>query len=139
MEDINFLENLATRLAQIAMVKNVYGEPIVSGDKSIIPVEQIFYGFGGAYDYGQKPKKISTAKYFPMKMMKKRKAVKDLMAVAECLRDPIGIYKILKRGTRFIPADNTQQIIAALLPGILLKTFIAEKMRKLMTIIFLFD
>jgi hypothetical protein len=32
-----------------------------------------------------------------MKMMKKRKAVKDLMAVAECLRDPIGIYKILKR------------------------------------------
>ena len=131
MEDINFLENLATRLAQIAMVKNVYGEPIVSGDKSILPVEQIFYGFGGAYDYGQKPKKISTAKYFPMKMMKKRKAVKDLMAVAECLRDPIGIYKILKRGTRFIPASFMKELLTEAFVGFLIGATMIKRRKKL--------
>lgn len=38
MENENFIENIATRLGQVASVKNVYGEPIVAGDKTIIPV-----------------------------------------------------------------------------------------------------
>ena len=58
MENINFLETLATRLGQTATVKNVYGEPIIAGDKTIIPVALVMYGFGGGYGYGQKPKKI---------------------------------------------------------------------------------
>ena len=52
MENINFLENLAQRLGQTATVKNVYGDPVVAGDKTIIPVAQIIYGFGGGYGYG---------------------------------------------------------------------------------------
>jgi hypothetical protein len=38
MENMNFLENLATRLGQNASVKNVYGEPVIAHDKTIIPV-----------------------------------------------------------------------------------------------------
>ena len=64
MENINFLENLATRLGQTATVKNVYGEPIVAGDKTIIPVAQIMYGFGGGYGQGQKPKKFKKQEIY---------------------------------------------------------------------------
>ena len=60
MENINFLENIAQRLGQTASVRNVYGEPKIVGDKTIIPVAQIMYGFGGGYGYGRTPKKISN-------------------------------------------------------------------------------
>lgn len=44
MENANFIENIATRLGQSATVKNVYGEPVVAGDKTIIPVAQVALG-----------------------------------------------------------------------------------------------
>src|SRR5689334_9701014 len=46
MENGNFLENLAVRLGQQATVKNVYGEPITTGGKTVIPVARLAYGFG---------------------------------------------------------------------------------------------
>jgi uncharacterized spore protein YtfJ len=41
MSNENFLEKLATQFSQSASVKNVYGEPVQAGDKTIIPVAQI--------------------------------------------------------------------------------------------------
>jgi uncharacterized spore protein YtfJ len=47
-------------LRQTATVKNVYGEPVIAVNKTIIPVAKIMYGFGGVYSYGKKPKKFLT-------------------------------------------------------------------------------
>jgi uncharacterized spore protein YtfJ len=41
MENINFLENLAARLGASSNYKNVYGEPVIAGDKTIIPVQKL--------------------------------------------------------------------------------------------------
>jgi uncharacterized spore protein YtfJ len=49
MANENFIEKLASGLGQTASVKNVFGEPIQVGDKKIIPVARITYGFGGGY------------------------------------------------------------------------------------------
>ena len=59
MENNNFLENLAVRLGQNGSVKNVYGEPISTHGKTIIPVAQIAMGLGGGY--GQKNRKQKKA------------------------------------------------------------------------------
>jgi uncharacterized spore protein YtfJ len=41
------LESLAGRVSASASVKNVYGDPIVVGNRTVIPAAQIRYGFGG--------------------------------------------------------------------------------------------
>lgn len=52
MNDYSFLKTLVTSLNQSASVKNVFGEPVLSRDKVIIPVAQIILGMGGGYGNG---------------------------------------------------------------------------------------
>ena len=127
MENINFLENLAQRLGQTATVKNVYGDPVVAGDKTIIPVAQIIYGFGGGYGYGRKPKKISNAENVVTSNNNKQKSGEGLGGGGGLVARPKGVYEISKQGTSFIPANNTRKLIAALLLGILIKSLIKRK------------
>src|SRR5438128_951662 len=60
MENENFLEKVANQLGQSASVKNVYGTPVIVGNKTIIPVSRIALGFGGGYGQGNKPKNKAT-------------------------------------------------------------------------------
>jgi uncharacterized spore protein YtfJ len=53
MENVNFIEKLAAQFSQNATVKSVYGEPVVAGDKTIIPVARVAYGLGGGYGHGK--------------------------------------------------------------------------------------
>lgn len=41
------LKSLGDRLGGSAMVRNVYGEPITAGDRTLVPVARISYAFGG--------------------------------------------------------------------------------------------
>jgi uncharacterized spore protein YtfJ len=127
MENINFLENLAQRLGQTATVKNVYGEPVVVGEKTIIPVAQIVYGFGGGYGYGRKPKKFSNPENVSAGNGNEKKGGEGLGGGGGLVARPKGVYEISKQGTRFIPANNTRQLIAALLLGVLIKSLIKRK------------
>jgi len=127
MENINFLENLAQRLGQTATVKNVYGEPVVAGDKTIIPVAQIIYGFGGGYGYGRKPKKFSKPENASSGDGDEKKSGEGLGGGGGIVARPKGVYEISKQGTQFIPANNTRKLIAALLLGFLIKSLIKRK------------
>src|SRR5215831_8428961 len=111
MENINFLENLAQRLGQNATVKNVYGDPVVAGDKTIIPVAQIIYGFGGGYGYGRKPKKFPAKENVSVMNDNEKNSGEGLGGGGGLLARPKGVYEISKQGTRFIPANNTRKLI----------------------------
>ena len=128
MENINVLENLATRLGQNASVKNVYGEPVVAGDKTIIPVAQIAYGFGGGYGKGKKN---------PLNSKKQSENEENQNPTGEgsgggggLIAKPKGVYEISNKCTRFIPANYTRQMIVALFLGFLVKTLITKKYSK---------
>ncbi len=41
------LKSIGERFQSSATVKNIYGEPISAGDRTVIPVARISYGFGG--------------------------------------------------------------------------------------------
>jgi uncharacterized spore protein YtfJ len=47
MDVQQLLQSLAERLSASASVKNVYGEPIVAGERTVIPAARVRYGFGG--------------------------------------------------------------------------------------------
>jgi uncharacterized spore protein YtfJ len=41
------LESMAERVSARASVKSVYGDPLIVGDRTVIPIAQVRYGFGG--------------------------------------------------------------------------------------------
>jgi uncharacterized spore protein YtfJ len=48
MEVKDILQAIGERLQTAATVKSVYGEPITAGDRTVIPVARVRFGFGGA-------------------------------------------------------------------------------------------
>src|SRR5215471_19549843 len=108
MENANFIENIATRLGQNATVKNVYGEPIVAGDKTIIPVAQVALGFGGGY--GKGPKKFLKKENNPAETGDdKEKSGEGHGGGGGMYARPKGVYEISPQGTRYIPANYARQ------------------------------
>lgn len=41
------LQGMAERVSASASVKNVYGEPVVVGNRTVVPAAQVRYAFGG--------------------------------------------------------------------------------------------
>lgn len=117
MENETLLEQLATRMGQSATVKNVYGDPIVQDGKTIIPVAQLAYGFGGGQGKGKKAGAQSAAEG---KEEEGSGGGGGLVARAK------GVYEVSEKGTRFIPANNTLQLLGAGLLGFLIGTWMKK-------------
>lgn len=47
MDTQALLRDLGERLGGSASVRNVYGEPVSAGGRTVVPVARIFYSFGG--------------------------------------------------------------------------------------------
>jgi uncharacterized spore protein YtfJ len=127
MESINFLENIATRLGQNATVKNVYGDPVTAGDKTIIPVAQIIYGFGGGYGYGQRPKNSVIHQNASVVDDEKRKTGEGLGGGGGIFARPKGVYEISKSGTKFIPANNLKLLFMVALTGFMIRGLLRRR------------
>ena len=125
MENINFLENFVAGLGQNATVKNVYGEPVVVHDKTIIPVATVMYGFGGGS--GQGKKNLVHAKNQSQHEENENPTGVGSGGGGGLIAKPKGVYEISNNCTRFIPANYTRQLIVAIFLGFLIKTFITKK------------
>ncbi|WP_458187397.1 GerW family sporulation protein [Haladaptatus sp. NG-WS-4] len=44
------LQSVVERISQNAGVETVYGDPIEVGDRTVVPVAKVWYGFGGGGD-----------------------------------------------------------------------------------------
>jgi len=129
MENANFIENIATRLGQSATVKNVYGEPIVAGDKTIIPVAQVALGFGGGYGKGG-PKKFLKEEIVSDDN-DKVKTGEGLGGGGGMFARPKGVYEISSQGTRFIPANFMKELLTAAFVGFLIGATMIKRRKKL--------
>ena len=128
MANENFIEKLASSFGQNASVKNVFGEPIRSGDKTIIPVARIAYGFGGGYGKGnKKPKKDDAGDEIQPGEESSSKGVGGGGGFTTTAK---GVYEITPTCTRFIPANPTQKILIGVAIGYLLKKFFFSKKKK---------
>jgi uncharacterized spore protein YtfJ len=120
MENVNFVENVATRLGQSASVKNVYGEPIVKGERTIVPVARVAFGFGGGF--GKKGARL------PLPEGQKGQPDENGAGGGGGLRAcASGVFEITDRGTRFIPANNTMQLLGAALIGLLVGAWMKSR------------
>lgn len=128
MADENFIEKVASSLGQNASVNNVFGEPIRVGDKTIVPVARLAYGFGGGFGKGKAhPKKEGTSESADADEEKVSKGAGGgggFNATAK------GVYEITPTCTRFIPADANKQLLLGITIGYLVKKFFFSKRKK---------
>ena len=130
MENVNFMENLATRLGQNASVKNVFGEPIVNDGKTVIPVAQVAYGFGGGFG-GRKRKNGSSANSQSASNENEKGVGEGAGGGGGMYAKAKGVYEITSTQTRFIPVDYNKQLLMAVLFGFLFRAwFFKRKVQK---------
>jgi uncharacterized spore protein YtfJ len=117
MENGNFIEKLASQFGQSATVKNVYGEPVKTGDKTIIPVARIAYGLGGGYGQGNKKRKHLG--YDDSLKLSEGPGAEGAGGGGGLYAKPAGVYEVTSAGTRFIPVNNTRPFLAGSVVGFL--------------------
>jgi uncharacterized spore protein YtfJ len=97
------LQGLADRVAAGGSVKNVYGEPVVAGTRTVIPAARVRYAFGGG---GGTPK-----------------GDKERLGGGgggKVSAQPCGALEITPAGTRFIRFGDSRRMGAALAIGFVL-------------------
>jgi uncharacterized spore protein YtfJ len=115
MDNTNFIEKLASLLGQNGSVKNVFGDPVLAGDKTIIPVARIAYGFGGGYGQGKKNKQIEGPD------------AEGAGGGGGLYARPYGIYEVTPTRTRFMPANTTREFLVAFAIGFFVRGWMNAK------------
>jgi uncharacterized spore protein YtfJ len=105
MASLALLQNLHESLSTRAQVKSVFGDPVTAGDKIIIPVAKIAYGFGagaGTGGVGESSKGEGGG------------GGGGIRATAA------GVFEVGPAGTRFVPVRDRKQQAALLAAGAML-------------------
>jgi uncharacterized spore protein YtfJ len=111
MELQKFVDSVRSSLAESANVKRVFGEPVVVGNKTVIPVARIGYGFGAGGGTGPtRPNAEGEAK----PVGEGGGGGGGMGAV------PIGVVEITPEHTKFIRFDSRKKIAAAVGLGLAL-------------------
>lgn len=116
MSSLNLLQSLHESLSTRAQVKSVFGEPIIAGDKTIIPVAKIGYGFGGGTGSGGL--EIKTARG------EGGGGGGGVGAI------PVGVFEVGPLGTRFVAVGDRKKLVGAILMGAALGLIFARRKRK---------
>jgi uncharacterized spore protein YtfJ len=98
-----FLQSLAERVSGSASVRSVFGEPVVSGDRTVIPVARVRYGFGGGGGSHRGEEGTGGGG-----------------GGGGVTARPVGVVEISPEGTRFIPFDERRAKGMALALGFVL-------------------
>ena len=109
-----FFDSLKNGLHSGADVKMVYGEPVETQGKTIIPVAKVAYGFGGGY--GEAKGDGNDKKEGEGGGIGAGVAVK-----------PLGVIEITKDETRYIPLGDKKKLFGMLILGFLLGLFFGRK------------
>ena len=107
------VQTLAERLGAAANVKSVYGEPITSGTKIVIPVAVVAYGFGGGTGKGKKPGGEGSPE--------------GGGAGGGMRAQPAGVLEITPERTRFVSMHPLRPLAAAALVGFALGYLFARR------------
>ncbi len=102
-------ENLLRLVTDKATIKNVFGDPIVAGEKTVVPVARVAFGFGGGSGSGPQGKGEGGGGG-------------GVRAV------PAGVLEITPEETRFIAFADRKRLAVAFGAGALLAFFLAWKL-----------
>jgi uncharacterized spore protein YtfJ len=100
MNGFDDFDSLIERLQRTATVETVYGDPISTGDRTVVPVATVGYGFGGGGgDEGSGLGGGASA-------------------------SPVGVLEITPDETRFVRFSKSRNVVRALVLGFVLGLFV---------------
>lgn len=116
MSSLTLLQSLHENLSTRAQVKSVFGDPVTAGDKTIIPVAKIAYGFGAGAGTGG--------------MGDTRPQGEGGGGGGGVRAIPIGVFEVGPRETRFVAIQDRKKLAGSLLLGAALGLLFARRRRK---------
>jgi uncharacterized spore protein YtfJ len=116
MNAAELLEQISEKLGSTATVKSVFGEPIHSNGKTVVPVARVAYGFGAGFGRG------------------KDSADADRQGEGGgggggVSATPAGVLEITDEGTRFVPFMQVGPLVAAFTAGAVLGALMLTRRR----------
>ena len=98
-----YFEAFAERLHSSAHVRTVYGEPVETQHKTVIPVSKVRYAFGGG-----------------PAMTGETGVVAAVVGGGGAVQvEPVGVFEVTDAGTRFVPVESGKAVVGALVAGFL--------------------
>jgi uncharacterized spore protein YtfJ len=92
------LQTIGDRAGIAATIKNVYGEPVIFGDRTVIPVAKVKMGFGGGGGAGRRGEE---------------QAGQGGGGGGGAIAEPCGALEITPEGTRFIYYQDPMRLALA--------------------------
>ncbi len=126
MNPKDMLERIGDHLNSTATVKSVFGEPIRTDDRTVIPVARVAYGFGGgggtgpAKSDGTGTEEAGTGKG---NLAEGGGGGGGVTAI------PAGALEISAAGTRFIPFTNIRMLAGVFAAGALFGVLMLRRKR----------
>ncbi len=118
MELLTFFQTINDKLLSRAAVNTVYGEPVIVGEKKVIPVARVACGFGGGA--GTAPLRRSDPDA-PQPGGEGGGGGGGFAAM------PVGVVEITPQATRFIGFGATRRLLGAFAFGILFGAVMGRK------------
>jgi uncharacterized spore protein YtfJ len=115
MSSLTLLQSLHENLASRAQVKSVFGDAVTAGEKTIIPVAKIAYGFAAGAGTGG--------------MGETRPKGEGGGGVGGVRAVPVGVFEVSARETRFVPIHDRKKTVGTLLLGAVLGLLFAKRKR----------
>jgi uncharacterized spore protein YtfJ len=112
MSGVALVQSLHENLSKNAGVQSVFGEPITTGEKTIIPVARVAYGFGGgggAGGAGENNKGEGGGGGGAVRI------------------NPAGVFVISRQKNQFIAVHDRKRSVALLILGVGLGTLLARR------------
>lgn len=114
MELKDFFTEIVDKIKSNTGAQTVYGEPVKSHDKVIIPVSKVSYGFGGGFGKGQKGSENQDGE--------------GAGGGGGLKVEPVGVMEITKYDTRFVPVNTWKKMAAVFAVGLVVgKLFFKSK------------
>lgn len=114
------LQRLGESLSSTASVKSVFGDPIQVGEKTVVPIASVAYGFGAGFGRGRgTDRSIADGREG-----EGGGGGGGIRAV------PAGALEITELQTRFIPFYDTRRLAAAFATGLLFGAFFWRRLTR---------
>jgi uncharacterized spore protein YtfJ len=120
MELQPFFQSLKENLINKATVSSVYGDPVTAGNKTVIPVARIAYGFGGG---------MGTSKALRGETSGAQLGGEGGGGGGGVVAVPVGVVEVTPEATRFIRFNGTRRLIGAALTGLMLGMLLGRRRR----------
>ncbi|HZA24683.1 MAG TPA: spore germination protein GerW family protein [Dehalococcoidia bacterium] len=125
------LNTITERLNATGHVKTIYGEPIVADGKTIIPVAEVKYGFGGGGGQQQEPSSREGGPEGESAGSSDASQGRSGMGGGGGISvRPVGVVEVSSTGTRYISFNQGRKIALSVLAGMVLGMIVFRRRRR---------